>query len=330
MFVTGYSLVKYEQAIDNELVQRLRANSREFENTIEDYEKYLDGRRDRYKADPMLSFYLLTNAIPQARQRVEGNVPNSFLASLSLFNREGQLVATVTQDPKAPKERNLEDASIYLSDAYKAQLDKNSDMTVAEAGANHSVDLIAITRLETKTNRNAGYVEEIINLGPSFLENVKKRLALEIILFNEKGQIIAGSHPDFAVYDKRMFSKTVSGGAPETFFDLTIQNEPFGFIVTPVKWGQSTLLVGLGASKQKSKGILRNVNYAFFTMICAIGIIFIAVSVFATRIVVRPVYDLVDAIQMMEVKDGPVEIPVTTDTEFGVLTESFNDMSRRF
>lgn len=329
MFVTGYSLVKFERAIDNELVKRLRANAREFENTIDDYEKYLNARRDRYKSDSMLSFYLLTNAVAQARQRVEGNVPNSFLSSLSLFNREGQLISTVSQNARETKDRDLEDASIYLSDAYKAQLDKNPDMTVVEAGANRSVDLIAITRLETKTNRNAGYVEEIINLGPQFLENVKKRLSLEIILFNEKGQIIAGSHPDFALYDKRMFSKTIAGGASETFFDLTVRNEPFGFIVTPVKWGQSTLLVGLGASKQDSKGILRNVNYAIFSVICSIGVVFVLISIFATRVVVRPVYELVDAIQMMEVKDGPVEIPVTTDTEFGILTESFNDMSRR-
>lgn len=329
MFVTGYSLVKYEQAIDNELVQRLRANSREFESTIDDYEKYLDSRRDRYKADPMLSFYLLTNAIPQARARVEGQLRNSSIAALSLFNRNGELVASVTQDASGPKEdRNLEDAGISLSDPYRALLDKNPDLTEAEAGPNHSMDLVAITRLSTKTAANAGYVEEIINLGPAFLENMKKRLGLEIILFSDKGQIIAGSHPDFALYDKRMFSKTVTDSA-ETFFDLTIRNEPFGFIVTPIKWGQSTFLVGLGASKQKSKGILRNVNYAFFTMICAIGVIFVVISIFATRVVVRPVYDLVDAIQLMEVKDGPVEIPVTTDTEFGVLTESFNDMSRR-
>jgi two-component system NtrC family sensor kinase len=329
MFVTGYSLVKYEQAIDNELVQRLRGNAREFDSTIEDYEKYLDGRRERYKADPMLSFYLLTNAAAQARTRVEGNVRNSVLSSLSLFNREGQLVASVTADPNAAKDdRNLEDASIYLSDTYKAQLDKNADMTVAEAGANHSMDLIAITRLETKTNRNAGYVEEIINLGPAFLEHLKKRMDAEIILFNDKGQIIAGSHPDFNLYDKRQFSKTITGTG-ETFFDLPVEGQPYGFIVKPVQWGQTTFLVGLGASKQKSKGILRTVNYAFFIMICAIGIIFAFIAVFATRVVVRPVYELIDAIQMMEVKDGPVEIPVTTDTEFGILTESFNDMSRR-
>lgn len=327
MFVTGYSLVKYEQAIDNELVQRLRGNSREFASIIEEYEKYLNGRRDRYKADPMLSFHLLTNSVAQARSRVDGNIRNSVLASLSLFNRDGQLVASITQDEKG-RDRNLEDASIYLSDSYKATLDKNPEMTVAEVGANHSMDLIAITRLETKTNRNAGYVEEIINLNTAFLEALKKRLNLEILLFDEKGQVVAGSHPDFDLYDKKMFAKTVGEGG-ESFFDLTVRNEPFGFIVTPVKWGQSKFLVGLGASKQSSKGILKKVNYAFFTVICAIGILFVVIAIFATRVVVRPVYELVEAIQMMEVKDGPVEIPVTADTEFGILTESFNDMSRR-
>lgn len=331
MFVTGYSLVKYEQALDSELVQRLRANAREFSTVIDDYKNYLDGRRDRYRADPMLSYYLMTNAVGQAKARVEGNVRNSILASLSLFNRDGQLVTSVTQDgtPASKETRDLEEASIYLSDYYKSTLEKTGAMTVEETGANHTMDLIAITRLEAKTKGTAGYVEEIINLGPAFLENLKKRFGFEIILFDEKGQIIAGSHPDFGLYDKHMFTKTLKGGASETFFDLTVRSEPFGFIVTPVKWGESTFLVGIGASKQKAKGILRNVNYAFFTMICAIGIIFVVISIFATRVVVRPVYELVEAIQLMEVKDGPVEIPVTTDTEFGVLTDSFNDMSRR-
>ncbi|RYZ73665.1 MAG: HAMP domain-containing protein [Proteobacteria bacterium] len=328
MFVTGYSLVKYEQAIDNELVQRLRANSRESVSIIEEFEKYLNTRRIRYKADPQLSFYMLTNAIAQARAHVMPTFRNSSIASLSLFNRDGQLVATITQDDTSAKNSAIEDSSIYLSDAYKKALEKNGQMTIAEVGANNSLDLVAISRLDTKNNRNAGYVEEIINIGPAFLQGLKKRLNLEILLFDDKGQIITGSHPDFALYDKSMFKKVVAGEG-EAFFDLTVRNEPFGFIVTPVKWGGSTFMLGLGASKQKAKGVLRNINYAFFTMICAIGIIFVVISIFATRVIVRPVLELVEAIQLMEVKDGPVEIPVSTDTELGVLTESFNDMSRR-
>ena len=64
-------------------------------------------------------------------------------------------------------------------------------------------------------------------------------------------------------------------------------------------------------------------------MICAIGFILILISVFATRVIVGPVYEIIAAIQQMDVRDGPVEIPLTTDTELGVLTESFNEMSRR-
>ena len=51
MFITGVSLVKFEDAIDNELVQRLRANSREVTTTISEYERYLTGRRARIRED---------------------------------------------------------------------------------------------------------------------------------------------------------------------------------------------------------------------------------------------------------------------------------------
>jgi two-component system NtrC family sensor kinase len=329
MFVTGYSLVKYEQAIDTELVQRLRANSREFEQTLGEYQEYLKNRRNRLRADPMLSFYLLTNSLTQAKAQVRSSIHNSLLASLSLFNRDGQLIATLTQQDDGEKPgHDLENAGIYLSDAYKAQLEKAGEMTIVDVGGAGSMDLIALTRIDTKNARVAGYVEEIINLGPAFLEALKKRLGLEIILFDSKGNIVASSQPDFLLYQKDYFASTILKG-PETFFDLTVRAEPFGFMTAPVQWGESTFWIGLGASKQKAKTVLRNINYAFFTMVCAIGILLILGSILATRIIVRPVYELVDAIQTMNIKDRQVEIPVSTDTELGLLMESFNEMSRK-
>ncbi len=113
MFVTGYSLVKYEQAIDNELVERLRSNAREFVSTVEAYEKYLGSRRQRHRADPMLSYYLLTNSTPQARAIIEAAVKNDLLTSASLFNREGQLMTTVTQGKNAA-DKDVDPGSIYL------------------------------------------------------------------------------------------------------------------------------------------------------------------------------------------------------------------------
>jgi two-component system NtrC family sensor kinase len=328
MFVTGYSLVKYEQAIDNELAQRLRANAREFISTISEYENYLNNRRNRHRSDPVLASYLLTGAIGQAKSHLQASVRNSVLASVSLFNRDGQLVATLTPDESANAKSPLEDASLSLSPTYRAQIDKSEQMMVVDVGSKNSMDLISITRLETANSKVAGYIEETINLGPAFLEALKKRLGLEIMLFDNKGKLLAGSHEDFLLYDKDYFAGTVSG-EPEAFFDLNVRNEPFAFITSPVKWGSTSFVVGLGASKQKAKAVLRNINYAFFTMIGAIGILLILTSVVATRVIVRPVYELVEALHNMNVRDTPVSIPVSTDTELGLLTESFNEMSRR-
>ena len=43
----------------------------------------------------------------------------------------------------------------------------------------------------------------------------------------------------------------------------------------------------------------------------------------------RPLNDLVEALQSMDRQEGPVAMPITTETEIGVLTESFNEMSKR-
>jgi two-component system NtrC family sensor kinase len=331
MFVTGYSLIKYEQAIDNELVQRLRANVREISVTISDYEKYLlSNRRQRLKADTSLVYYISTNAGGQAKQHLQGLLRSSYVSHVSIFNRDGLLMASLTRDEANNFKENheIEGANIYLADAYKATLDKSGQMDVVDNGSSNSMDLIALTRLDTKSGRVAGYIEEIIAINPTSLENFKKRLNLEIMLFDSRGNIIAGSHPDFLLYQKDYFANMILG-EKETFFDLTVRNEPFGFIISPVKWGNSNFLIGLGASKHKAKAVLRNINFAFFTVIGAIGILLVFTSIVTARAVLRPLNELVDAIQKMDVQDAPMEIPVKSETELGVLTESFNEMSQR-
>ncbi len=329
MFVTGYSLVKYEEAIDNELVQRLRANSREVSATISEYERYLEGRRNRIRGDAQLVFHLSTGNIQQVRELAPGLIANSLVSGLSIFDRESQQIAIVTQDDVLRnRSARTPEPPVYLSDAFQTVLEKQGQVTVADVGVGNSLDLISLARLETKGNRVAGAVEEIITLGPAFLENLKKRLGLEIVLFDSRGHIVGASQPDILLYQKDLFSRSVLG-SEEVVFDLALRNEPFGFMVTKVKWGDSYFFIGIGASKQKSKAVLRNINYAFFTVIGAVGLLLILTAFVTSKIVLRPLNDLVEALQSMDRQEGPVAMPVTTETEIGVLTESFNEMSKR-
>jgi two-component system, NtrC family, sensor kinase len=112
-------------------------------------------------------------------------------------------------------------------------------------------------------------------------------------------------------------------------FDLTLRSQPFGFMVSKVPWGDSFFYVGVGASKARTKSVMRNINYAFFTVIGAVGLLLILTAFVTSKIVLRPLNDLVEALQTMDVREGPIEMPVTSETEIGVLTESFNEMSHR-
>lgn len=329
MFVTGYSLVKYEEAIDNELVQRLRANSREVSATISEYERYLEGRRARLRGDAQLLFHLSTGNVQQVRDIAPSLIGNTLVSALSIFDREGQQIAIVSQDDiQKSRAARTPEPPIFLSDAYRTALERQGHVAVADVGVSNSLDLISLIKLETKANRLAGAVEEIINLGPSFLENLKKRLGLEVVLFDSRGLIVGASQPDILLYPKDMFSRSMLE-REEIVFDLTLRTEPFGFMVSKVKWGDSYFFIGIGASKQKSKSVLRNINFAFFTVIGAVGLLLILTAFVTSKIVLRPLNDLVEALQTMDLKEGPIAMPVTTETEIGVLTESFNEMSQR-
>ena len=329
MFVTGYSVVKFQQAIDNELIQRLISNSREFSVTIEDFHKYVSGRRQKHRADLMLSHYLVTSSAEPARQYAHTSLRNSVIPmTLALFNREGEILASFTKDDGAPRENvDLENAGIVLSEDYRNMLEKGGQMQKV-LPAKGGLDLAIYTRIETKNGRLAGYVEEVINVGPAFLKNLQKRYNTEVMLFDGKGNISAASHEDLALYRKDSFAKTILSD-PQVFFDLTIRGEEYSFITTKLKWGDADFLVGLGARKGEARAVVRTVKYAFFTMVGAICVILVLTSIVGTRVIVRPVYDLVNAIREMDAGEKPSEVPVTTDTELGMLTEVFNEMIQK-
>ncbi len=331
MFITGFSLVTYEQAIDSELVKRLGTNAIQFTKTMTESEKFFSLRRNRYKTDPLLSSYLLTNAIPQIRQHIQTSARVSpFPLSITVFNSDGEIIASYSKDSGGNVIQNteVEDRNLGFNDDLLKTLNKAGQRTYIDTGAGGSMDLVAVTRIDGKAGRRVGYIEEVMNLGTPFLENVRNQFKMEVILFDARGKLVVGSHDDFKLYTKEAFSNIVLSGA-ESVFELTIRDEPFTFLSKKMKWGDSDIVFALGASKQESKAFVRKMNVIFFTTVGAVGILLILTSIVATQIIVRPVYELVAAIRTMDTKEGPSEIPVSTDTELGVLQESFNEMSRR-
>lgn len=70
-------------------------------------------------------------------------------------------------------------------------------------------------------------------------------------------------------------------------------------------------------------------NYAFFSVVGAIILLLVILSVISSKIMLRPLYELLNALQSMDVNKGKIEIQNAGETELGLLAESFNEMSQR-
>jgi two-component system NtrC family sensor kinase len=327
-FVTGYSMVKFEKAIDHELSQRLSGNAREIGVILADQKSLLQQKRDRYLRDPSLTYHMSVGDGSTLRQLGTQLIKTDAISSLTFFNREGRMLSSVFKDDKENVRSFVpsQDA-IFLSASYMAQVKDLKEVGVAEFRDTQKINLILISKVTSTSGRLVGYMEQVVDLNRAFVGKLKTRLKLEMIFFKDLGQVVVASHPDFYLYKKDFFSPYFKGTDP--FFDLNVRGTPYGFLIYPVDWGQTKFYVALGASKSEAKAVLKNVNYAFMTVVGAVILLLIMTIIVTSSWVLKPLYELVEALQSFESQEQAVTIPVKNDTEIGLLTESFNEMSKK-
>lgn len=328
-FVTGYSVIKYEKAIDRELSQRLSGNAREISVTLNEFKANIESHRAKYIRDPNFVYHLSTNDVGVLRPLAKHWIQADISSAISIFNKDGRMLTSIQRDENgdlvdfAP----LGTSAVYLSDQNLEKLKDHKEYPFIEYTNGQKISLILFSKVSTGAGRHVGYLEQVIDLDKSFLEALKQRMKLELVFIRSSGQVVVGTNTDFALYKKDFFSDYVKPDA-NAFFDLSLRGSPYGFLMYPLKWGSSEFFLALGASKGEAKAVLRNVNYAFYSVVGAVVVLLVFTILVASNVVLKPLSDLVEAIEDMQLSDRPIEIPIKSETEIGLLTESFNEMSR--
>lgn len=328
-FVTGYSLLKFEKAIDNELAQRLSGNAREISGILADYESGFQQKRDKYIRNPSLSYYLAMNDGASLKSMAGQWLRSDFSTSLTFFNKEGRLLVSVFKDQQG-EVRSFQPVqeAVFLSDKYLGHLKNAKELGLAEFGDNKKISLIVISKVQNAAGRITGYIEQTLALDQGFLNRLKSRMKLELLVLKADGSFIVGSHPDFNLYGKDFFKRFIQRQV-DPFFDMSIRSVPYGFLVYPLNWDQTNFYIALGASKGDAQSVLKNINFAFMTVVGAVIFLLIVTVLITSNWVLKPLYELVEALQTFENQEQGVTIPVKNDTEVGLLTESFNHMSQK-
>lgn len=322
-------MIKYEKALDRELSQRLAGNAREISVIFSEYRSGLQQKRDKYIRDPNLVYHLSVNDANTIRNIASQWLRTDFTSSLTFFSRDGRMIVSVFKDEKGEVRNFAPTAqSVVLNNRYVTLLKQQKEIGSVEFTEKSKTSLLLISRVTNNAGKIVGYLEQIIDLDKGFLSRLKSRLKLEIIFFKENGQLMLASHPDFYLYKKDFFEPYFKT-SKEPFFDLNIRAMPYGFLIYPLEWKPSNIYVALGASKSEAKEVLRNVNFAFMSVVGGIILVLFITILVTSNWVLKPLYELVEALQRFETSENSVELPVKNDNEIGLLTASFNEMSRR-
>jgi two-component system, NtrC family, sensor kinase len=331
-FISGYSTVLYETSINSELQKRLEGNAREVGVSLVELENYLLTNGKVHAADPTLVYHVATRNIPASRRVVTEWLKTYSATRLVLFDREGRLIVAQTRGPnnEIKAQSGLETGDVYLSEKLLKQVDAKGQATVREVQAGKGLEIIVYTRILQKGGRTAGYLEEVIELGTNFVVGLKKRLNLEAVVFDEKHQPVVSSNKDFALYPKDFFPGKASS-AGSAFFDLTSRGEPFGMIIRKIvdTRGKPYATLGLAASKIDSEKVLSRIKMTLLRMTGLILLFLIPVLIIFSNKVVKPIHQLVAATQKMEEGVANLKLANTSETEIGILIDSFNKMASR-
>lgn len=326
IFVAYYSSIKYEQAIDKELLQRLSVNSREIEVILADFKSGLQVRRDRYVKDPYLVYSLSVGDKSSLNQLGRDYIIQEFSSELIFFNREARQVVKIMKNEKneidSPTSR---DEATFLSDKYIAVLKTNKDIPILEY-ENDRILLTLLSRVQSQNKKTIGYLHQKIHLDSAFVTRLKNRLKLEFALGKEDGTILLAS---FKVKKNDQIFERIQSVAfsKDPIVEVALRNTPYGFYVAFMEWGHSKFLLSLGVSKSDSRQVLKKINLAYFSVVGVVIIFLIITVVITSKWILAPLNNLVDALHSFEAQDQAVTIPVKNDTEIGLLTESFNQMS---
>lgn len=336
-FITGYSLVKYEQAIDQELSTRLLGNAREISVIFNDFQSRLVGEIHQLSDDKAVMFFLSANNTDQARENVKRWFRGSVVGQrLWIYNPDARLEIALYKDEKGQVQRSQRfEGEVEMTEPLMKAMEGKEELLIMDVVTDRSanarvpmshIELSVYTRLKGAGGKTIGYVEEAMTIDENVLLGLRNRLNAEIFFFLPDKPSIVSTHEDISLYRPATFIPHLKD---DGFFELNVRDNPYRLMLRELKWGETSFVMGLAASKSAAKAVLRNVNVAFFTVVGAIIFLLIILSFIASRLLLTPIYDVLNAIERADFAKGLLQVPTNNETELGLLSEAFNDLSRR-
>lgn len=321
VIVSWYSLVKFQKEIENEQLLRLKSNGREIEVIYADIYNKLKGDIEQLRYNPKFTYYLSTTEINTLKNINETAMTKGLNIKRALYDRDGRfLLESANQNNQITTVSASQGEKATLNREYLSLLYEKADAGIVDVNEKNEIELILFSKILNTKFKIIGYVEQKIPLTQDFLQKIKNRLKLEIILLGEKQKIL------LTTVENIQSSKNV-------FFDIDhlaevkSKNNIFGFILYPISWGEANLKIAIGASRKQSLATIENINVAFLGIVAIVILLLIVTILISTSLLLKPINEVIEALSAFEKSDSLIQLKVKNKTELGLLTSAFNQMS---
>lgn len=327
--VAIYSFLQFQKAIDKELSQRLKANMREINGSITEKLDSLDINMNQIKNYFSTQKKMSSKEIEKLSKYNKNILKKNGLSRVSFFDSSGTMILLSYKDKFGLiKDYAPVGDTIKLLEKTIVTLKNTAQLSRLDKVGSQSLSFTITTKLVNRANKIVGYFERVFDLNNEFLNSIKTRLNLEMLFLNPSGELALASQNDFYLFKKDFFQSYLPQKG-EALFDMKLKSVPYRFLISKNSWEKNDYFIAIGAAKSEIESVLKNLNLAFISIFVILILLLIVTLLVTTSWVLRPLYDLVDAIQSYEASQGVVNIPVRNETEVGLLTASFNEMSRK-
>ncbi len=241
-FITGYSLVKYEQAIDQELSTRLMGNAREISQILNEFQSALVGESNQVAADRALIYFMNSANPAAARDGLRRWLGGKVAQRVWVFNRDARLEIAIHKNEKgeATRDDKLENAGVELNEPMVKALAQKDSMFLVDFTANN-FELSLFNKIFNAQGKVVGYVETAMSIDESLLKNIRNRLSAEIFFYQEGKAHIVATHEDLNLYKTETFAPYLKEG---DFFEMNIRQVPYRLMLRELKWGDAAFVMG--------------------------------------------------------------------------------------
>lgn len=325
--VSSYALYSYKKMAEQEQMARLSANKREIQNTIDNIQKDIKSNIDKYRKNSAFAYYISLSEFEVAKKIMRAWASASNGSSMKLYNRNGFLVVSLVKNKKnkvvdiSAKQKNI----YNLNKAYKKSLDTKTYLYTYERRPSESTFYIT-SKVFAPNGRFVGYIQESSNANNETIKGIGSRVDAKIVNAR-KGKILLSSFGEMSAKDEKSFLKNIS--KKDKPFSVTVAGEPYVFKSHSMKWGDSSFDVYLGISKKFFKKMISNTRRTFLAFSACLAAILFILSLLITERVIKPVSALVEVLKSKTPGEEQIQVAPDSASEFRVLTESFNEMSKK-